>query len=225
MDEESIDSDVVEDVRLAIYRGLAHTGGLPSLPDLLAVAGSSERLHECIERLAAARSLVLDADGDIVLAHPFATRSFGFSVMSAQTLWWGGCAWDAFALPHLVDCGEVLVATRCPACGQPLAWVVGRDQPPPGSEVAHFLVSVPHIWDDVVHSCANQLIFCSDGCVDRWLASRGESEGYRMNLDTLWRLASHWYDGRLDRGYQRRNPETSQAYLRGVGLVGPFWGT
>ncbi len=46
-----------------------------------------------------------------------ATRSFGFSVMGPDTLWWGGCAWDAFAIPNLVpDSPSVLVATTCPAC-------------------------------------------------------------------------------------------------------------
>jgi hypothetical protein len=30
--------------------------------------------------------------------------------------------------------------------------------------------------------------------------------------------------GRLDRGYVRREPSQAAAYLRGVGLTGPFWG-
>jgi hypothetical protein len=42
-----------------------------------------------------------------------------------------------------------------------------------------------------------------------------------LDLGTLWRLAAHWYDGRLERGYTRREPAE---YLRGVGLSGPFWG-
>jgi hypothetical protein len=45
-----------------------------------------------------------------------------------------------------------------------------------------------------------------------------------MGLDTLWRLAAHWYDGRLGRGYVRRDPAHAAEYLRGVGLSGPFWG-
>jgi len=45
-----------------------------------------------------------------------------------------------------------------------------------------------------------------------------------LDLGTLWRLAAHWYDGRLDRGYVRREPSQATAYLRGVGLAGPFWG-
>jgi hypothetical protein len=45
-----------------------------------------------------------------------------------------------------------------------------------------------------------------------------------MDLPTLWRLAARWYEGRLDYGYQRRDPATAKAYFRDVGLHGEFWG-
>ena len=224
-DATELPDEVVEDARLCIYRSLAATGRLPEPATLDDVASGERRVVQAIEELAERRHVVLDGDRQIVLAHPFATRSFGFSVMSPDTLWWGGCAWDSFAIPHLVDGGDVLVATRCPSDGRPLAWVVGRAGPPAGEEVAHFLVPAAHIWDDVVHTCEHQLVFCSDACIDRWLADNGHAEGYRMDLATLWRLASHWYDGRLERGYQRRDPATASDHLRGVGLTGPFWGT
>jgi hypothetical protein len=48
--------------------------------------------------------------------------------------------------------------------------------------------------------------------------------GRQTDLRTLWRFASHWYDGRLDRGYVRREPAAATEYLRSVGLSGPFWG-
>ncbi|MGW2559410.1 organomercurial lyase [Streptomyces sp. NPDC001514] len=147
------------------------------------------------------------------------------SRMGTRTLWWGGCAWDSFAVPHLLT-GEpdVLVATRCRACDTPHAWVVGRAAPPPGAQVAHFLVPADHVWNDVVHACAHQRLFCSTDCVDGWLGRTGESRGYVMDLATLWRLARGWYTGRLDRGYRRRDPATAAAYFAEVGLSGPFWG-
>jgi hypothetical protein len=219
------DDDLVEDVRLCIYRSLATHGTLPPDDELDALAGGAAAREAVIAVLAERRHVALDAEGRIALAHPFATRWFGFSVMSTRTLWWGGCAWDSFALPHLVDDVEdVLVATRCPACDRPLAWVVGREGPPAGAEVAHFLVPAQHIWDDVIHTCSNQLLFCGDDCIDRWLEANGLDEGYRLDLATLWRFAAHWYDGRLERGYQRRHPATAQEYLRSVGLHGAFWG-
>jgi hypothetical protein len=61
--------------------------------------------------------------------------------------------------------------------------------------------------------------------VAAWLEATGHDEGFVMDLATLWRLASHWYDGRLDRGYVRREPAAASDYLHSVGLVGPFWGT
>jgi hypothetical protein len=168
---------------------------------------------------------VLDDLGRIVMAHPFSAVPLGFAVMGRHTLWWGGCAWDSFALPHLLtDEPDVLVATRCPGCDRALSWVVSRDAPPAGEEVAHFLVPVANMWDDVVHACNNQRLFCSEGCVDAWLARSSHSRGYVMDLATLWRLAEHWYDGRLERGYVRREPSAAADYLRSVGLVGEFWG-
>ena len=79
------------------------------------------------------------------------------------------------------------------------------------------------MWDDVVHTCANQRLFCSEACLDGWLGEHDHERGYVMDLDTLWRLASRWYEGRLARGYMRREPAAAADYLRSVGLTGPFW--
>lgn len=219
------DADLVEDLRLCLYRSFADTGRLPDLERLVEIAGSGAAVTGVLAALAEARHVALDENGEVVLAHPFASRTFGFSVMSTDTLWWGGCAWDSFALPHLVTrVDDVLVATRCPSCDMALAWVVGRDAPPAGDEVAHFLVPAERIWDDVIHTCSNQRLFCDDTCIDEWLAIEDQPEGYRLDLETLWRLAAHWYAGRLERGYQRRDPSSAHDYLRSVGLSGPFWG-
>jgi hypothetical protein len=217
--------DRAELVRRAIYRHLADTGVAPQRAELATRLGlSPQAVDESFSALAEARHLVLDEQGGIVLAHPFATRNFAFSVMGAATLWWGGCAWDAFAIPHLVDAEpEALVATTCPACEKPLAWTVGRSAPPTGPGIAHFLVPVDHIWDDVVYTCSNQRIFCSRECVDAWLTRTGHPLGSVFGLDVLWRLARHWYEGRLDSPYRRRDPEQAREYFSEVGLRGTFW--
>lgn len=221
----AVDIDV-EALRLQVYRGFADTGRPPAHDDLAIRLGvTRDDVRRGLRLLAHARHLALDAASNIVMAHPFAAVPLGFSVMGRDTLWWGGCAWDSFALPHLVaDEPEVLVATTCPGCGAAHAWVVGRAGPPSGSQVAHFLVPAAHLWDDVVHSCRHQRLFCSEECVTTWLQRSGNTRGYLLDLATLWRLAAHWYDGRLERGYVRRDPASAADYLRSVGLSGPFWG-
>ena len=216
----------VEALRVAVYRRFAADGSAASPADLAALTGQPEpAVRAGLRELAAQRHLVLDGDDRIVMAHPFAAVPLGFSVMGRRTLWWGGCAWDSFALPHLLpDEPEVLVATRCPACGRPHAWAVGRSEPPPGDQVARFPVPVARMWDDVVRTCGGQRLFCSPDCVASWRASTGQAEGYLMDLATLWQFASRWYEGRLDYGYTRRDPATAAAYFREVGLRGGFWG-
>ncbi|MGW0481851.1 organomercurial lyase [Nonomuraea sp. NPDC003214] len=231
-----------EDVRVAVYAGFARTGRAPGVEELAATTGAGPgEVRRALRRLHGARALVLGDNGDsdsdegegegqgqggaIVMAHPFSSVPLGFSVMGRETLWWGGCAWDAFAVPHLLkDEPEVLVATRCPGCGTPHAWSVGRAAPPPGEQVAHFLVPVARMWDDVVRTCSNQRLFCSAGCVDGWLARTGLPRGYVMDVPALWRLARGWYDGRLERGYTRREPSEAAAHFAAAGLDGPFWG-
>ncbi|GAB3202018.1 organomercurial lyase [Geodermatophilus arenarius] len=216
----------LEDVRLAVYTGFA-LEGRPPAPDELAhrFDVSPQRIRDALEQLAAARHLVLDQAGSIVMAHPFSAIPLGFSVMGSSTLWWGGCAWDSFAMPHLLHREPaLLVATTCPACAAPHAWNVTRTAPPEGDQVAHFLVPAARIWDDVVRTCGHQRIFCGETCVDAWLDRTGNDRGYVMDLTTLWRLASDWYTGRFDRGYTRREPARAADYMRSVGLSGPFWG-
>ncbi|WP_211288179.1 organomercurial lyase [Mumia flava] len=224
----------VEDVRVAVYERLATVGRVPSPAELAARLGRDEsEIVHALGRLADAHHLVLDEHGAVVMAHPFSAVPLGFAVMGDRTLWWGGCAWDSFALPHLVgpsmpdlliDGRSVLVSTRCPACGTAHAWNVDTQGPPPGDHVAHFLVPTARMWDDVVHTCSHQRIFCARDCVDRWLADTGNDLGYVMDLPTLWRFARGWYAGRLDRGYERREPAQAADYFRSVGLTGSFWG-
>jgi len=219
-------TDRIEAVRLEIYRALASTGRLPSSAELAEATGSTDaQVGAAMDELARSRHLVFDEHRDIVLAHPFATRNFAFSVMGERALWWGGCAWDAFAIPNLVpDEPSALVATTCPSCGTPHSWLVTDDRPPEGQQVAHFLTPVAHVWGDVIHACEHQRIFCSEACVEDWLDDTGNERGAVFDLATLWRLASEWYTGRLDTPYRRREPREAAEFFASVGLVGPFWG-
>src|SRR5439155_14111750 len=110
------------DVRLYVCRRFADDAAAASPEEIAAAFGSTGN-----EALAALRALddahlvVLDrAKTRIVMAHPWSADPIGFTVSSPAQKWWGGCAWDSFAIPALTgqDC---LVATHCPACGRPLA--------------------------------------------------------------------------------------------------------
>src|SRR5690348_15493810 len=91
-----------EDVRLRVYEMWSVTGAPPTLEDLCAWSGREPaEVEGALQVLHEHRDVVL-RDGVLVMAHPFASVPLGFSVMGRRTLWWGGCAWDSFAIPHLV---------------------------------------------------------------------------------------------------------------------------
>jgi hypothetical protein len=162
-----IDPKETEDARLAIYASFARTGRSTQIDELADTTSlTTEQVKHALQTLHASHDIVLSPSGStndpIAMAHPFSSGPLGFSVMGKNVLWWGGCAWDSFAIPHLIpEESEVLVATRCPACGDPHAWVVNCDAPPAGDQVVHFLTPIHSVWDDVLHSCAHQRIFCS----------------------------------------------------------------
>ncbi|KAI1721078.1 alkylmercury lyase domain-containing protein [Ditylenchus destructor] len=220
--------DIAERVRIEIYREFAKSG-LEILRSELAAKTNLQPniVDKAYKHLATERHIVLDENGKITMAHPFATVNLGFSVMGKKTLWFGGCAWDSFALPHLLNESDpsVLVATTCPSCAKAHAWTVNNKEPPAGEQIAHFMVPVNHTWDDVVHTCSNQRVFCNQQCVTHWLNRTGNSFGYCMNLTTLWNLAKNWYSGRLGTPYKRREPSQAAEYFKSVGLKGPFWGS
>jgi Alkylmercury lyase len=129
----------IEDLRLAVY-GRFRRGEIPRIADLpTELSTTPEQVGTGLATLAAGRHVALGPDGEIAKAHPFTAVPLGFSVMGRDTLWWGRCAWDSFALPHLLpDQGLMLVATTCPACEQAHAWRVDDQEPPVGDQVAHF---------------------------------------------------------------------------------------
>lgn len=213
-----------KEIRLFIYRQFAEVGSAPSAHQISKRFGISEdqTIGE-IKQLAEARHIAVNDKYEILMAHPFSAISLGFSVMGSNTLWWGGCSWDSFALPNLLN-QEVVVATTCPNCNSAHSWRVNTATPPQGHQIAHFLIPTKQMWADVVFTCGNQRIFCDEGCLDSWLQKTNQHKGYVMNLSTLWALASHWYDGRLDLEYERRDPSTALKYFKEVGLSGAFWG-
>ena len=215
---------VHKEVRFRIYEGFAKYGAPPTPEDLARDTSLTiSEIQTVLQELATTRNIVINEHYRILMAHPFSSIPLGFSVMGTSTLWWGGCAWDSFALPNLLST-EVVVATTCLNCSQSHSWRVDPNTPPQGQQIAHFLIPTSRMWDDVIHTCGNQRIFCDEICLKKWLESSGNDFGYSMDLKTLWNLSRTWYEGRLNYEYERREPSAALDYFKSVGLRGEFWG-
>jgi len=67
------------------------------------------------------------------------------------------------------------------------------------------------------------LLFRSEDDIVAWCERRHIAPGAVFDLARLWRLATAWYDDRLDPAWRRRTAPQRQAILDAVGLTGSFW--
>jgi hypothetical protein len=96
--------------------------------------------HGDVRSLADQHVVVLDDDGRIVMAHPFAAHHDGARVDAPNGTWWGNCAWDAFGIVAALDLDDATITAQG----------ISFDPDDPPEDVRfHVLVPARHWWDDI----------------------------------------------------------------------------
>jgi hypothetical protein len=89
------------DLRRAIMRSFAASGEPPEVDDRMT-----------LELLAARRVVVLDGEGRVLMAPPFAAHRNGTRVTSGGREWWGSCAWDGLGLVAALGLRDATLASN-----------------------------------------------------------------------------------------------------------------
>ena len=119
------------ELRRAIFESFAQTGAPGE--------------HGDVTALAEQHIVVLDDDGRILMAHPFAAHTTGARVRSDGREWWGNCAWDAFGIVAALDLDQATVTA------QGITLEIDGDEIH-GDAVFEVLVPAAHWWDDIGHT-------------------------------------------------------------------------
>lgn len=137
------------ELRNLTYRRFVELGRAPSHGEVAIDIGRSEaEVRAGWQRLHDAHALVLDADGEIAMANPFAARPTPFRVEAAGRSWYANCAWDAFGVGAALRTDSV-VHTTCADCQAPLDIAVRDGQPDDLDLVFHVLVPAAQWWNDI----------------------------------------------------------------------------
>jgi hypothetical protein len=137
------------DLRNATYRLFVELGRAPVPDEVAGIAGmSADEVAAGWRRLHDAHALVLDADGAIVMANPFAARPTPFRVEAAGRSWFANCGWDAFGIGAALGVDSVIHAT-CPDCAELMTIDVRAGLPEESSAVFHVLVPATDWWNDI----------------------------------------------------------------------------
>jgi hypothetical protein len=143
--------ELTAEVRLAVYRHFAETGGRPDAAMLAAALGARvEEVRGAFGRLRAERLLFLEPDGETIrMAPPFSGVPTQHRVEVEGREYFANCAWDALGIPAAFQRAG-MVRSRCAQTREPLQLEVGSEGPGPSSWVFHSLVPAARWWDDLV---------------------------------------------------------------------------
>jgi Alkylmercury lyase len=142
-------SSVDLEARRVIYDRVMNEGAIPTRSALAkAMQAEPTVVTQALARLAEAHMLVLQADGEILMANPFSAVPTPFVVLIDGRSWYGNCIWDSMGIAAMMN-KRVLIETSCGDCGTSLKFSV-PDDCTREEWVAHFAIPAAHWWDDIV---------------------------------------------------------------------------
>lgn len=127
------------ELRRRIFRHYADTGAPPELAaDELAT-------------LAREHAVVLDRDGGIAFANPFATPPAPYAVVTPTRVRFAACVWDGLGVAAALG-EDARVESRCPDCQDQLCLEVRGGELVPTDTVVHFLVPAGRWYENLDHT-------------------------------------------------------------------------
>jgi Alkylmercury lyase len=137
-------------VRHYIYDYFVKTGQAPALRHCAQTFSCSpEDIQAAYQRLADGRALVLQSNGEILMAEPFSAVPTTFAVEVGNHAWWGNCIWDALGiLAMLHEYGRVVTACGC--CNDAMQVEIRNGQLADASGCVHFAIPPKEWWKNVV---------------------------------------------------------------------------
>ena len=137
-------------VRRAIYERALKSGTVPALATIADDLGAPQTdVAASVQRLAEGHVLVLQPDGEILMAAPFSAVPTGFVVTSGELRSFGNCVWDAFGILAMLH-RDGSVATACGCCGMAMTIDVESGHLRSSEGAVHYAVAAREWWSDIV---------------------------------------------------------------------------
>lgn len=150
MAEEQSTEQFDKQVRRAIYDYFVNVGQAPTVAHCAQMLSTSvPAIQAAFQRLAEGRALVLQSDGEILMAEPFSAVPTSFYVEVGARAWWGNCIWDALGIPALLK-ADARIVTACGCCGDALTVEIQDGALSNPSGIVHFAIPPKDWWQNVV---------------------------------------------------------------------------
>lgn len=136
-------------VRLHVYDQFIQQGRPPSVAQAAeALSSTRQQIESAYRRLADARALVLQGNGEVLMAEPFSAVPTPFVVKVGRRSCWANCVWDALGVPAMLK-RDARILTSCGCCGDSLMLEVRGGLLLEASGIVHFGVPAEDWWRNV----------------------------------------------------------------------------
>lgn len=137
-------------VRRFIYEHFAQYRQAPTVLQCAhALASDESHIQAAFRRLAEGKALVLQNNGEILMAEPFSAVPTAFYVEVGAHAWWGNCIWDALGIPAMLK-QDARVVTACGCCNDAMTVEIRDGELINASGVVHFAIPPKDWWQNVV---------------------------------------------------------------------------
>jgi len=139
-------------VRAFILDGLMTSGTAPTIDEAAAHFGPKRAAAlASFQRLADARMIIVQTNGEVLAANPLANVLTSFIVESGERRYTAMCVWDALGIPAMLK-ANATIRTTCGDCNDAIELVVEDGALKNVEAVVNFAVPAKRWWDNIVFS-------------------------------------------------------------------------
>lgn len=137
-------------VRCYIYEHVVKHGQAPTILQCAqALSSTVSHVQQAYRRLAEGKALVLQNNGEILMAEPFSAVPTAFYVEVGERVWWGNCIWDALGIPAMLK-QDARIITACGCCNDAMNVEIRDGELRNAAGVVHFAIPPKDWWKNVV---------------------------------------------------------------------------
>jgi hypothetical protein len=145
-------SDIHNRVRAFIFDELMQRNHAPTAAETAQALGlANAAIDETYRALADGHVIVLQSNGEILTANPYAAIPTPFIAETARHAYNAICIWDALGIVANLGC-DATVRTTCGDCSDGMTLTVRDGKLASGSELVHISVPARHWWENIVFS-------------------------------------------------------------------------
>ncbi|WP_305952324.1 alkylmercury lyase family protein [Emticicia oligotrophica] len=207
-----------------ILKGIIDNGFAPSIDELSDIFNSNqESIIQGLYELQEYHGVVLHPNEPKIWAiHPFSLAPTNFYVQSKKGQWWANCAWCSLGVAALLN-DDVKITTTIGAETKQVEINIINGVIQEKNYFIHFPIPMTKVWDNVVYTCSNMLIFENEEQINDWSARHNIPKGDIQPIEKFFNFAKKWYCNHLSPEWTKWTIEEAKQMFRDHELHGKIW--